>query len=139
MSQIAHSAHDMISNMTPALQPGQFVFISTQDPALIAQLGSHAISTFREDEGLSMLVPVHSAESAGLAVALPMRCITLNVYSSLEGVGLTAAVATALGAHDIPCNMIAACHHDHVFVPANTCDRALEVLRSLQYQAAGEI
>ncbi len=134
MSEIAHSAHDMISNMTPVLKPGEFVYISTQDQSLIAQLSVDAISTFREKEGLSLLVPTQAAERAGLAVELPMRCITLNVYSSLEGAGLTAAVATALGANDIPCNMIAACHHDHVFVPAEKCDRAVEVLRALQNQ-----
>ena len=139
MPEIAHSAHDMIANMTPVLQPGQFVFISTWDKALMAKLGNDAISTFREDEGLSMLVPLLSAKDAGLAVALPMRCITLNVYSSLEGVGLTAAVATALGSHDIPCNMVAACHHDHVFVPADKCDQAVEVLQALQKQTAGEV
>jgi len=138
MPEIAHTAQDMISNMTPVLQPGHFVYISTQDPTLTATLTNDAVSTFREEEGLSMLVPVQSAQNAGLSVDLPMRCITLNVYSSLEGVGLTAAVAAALGAHNVPCNMVAACHHDHVFVPSDKCDQALRVLKSLQRQAAEE-
>ncbi len=135
MPEIAHTAHEMISNMTPVLQPGDFVFISTQDEALVATLASDAISTFREKEGLSMLVPLPSAEGAGLSVELPMRCITLNVFSSLEGVGLTAAVAAALGDQGIPCNMIAACHHDHVFVPSASSDQALAVLLTLQSTA----
>lgn len=128
MPKIAHTAQDMISNMTPEVQPGRFAFISTNDPVLISKLSLDAIGTFREAEGLSMLVPVELTKDTDL----PMKCITLNVYSSLEGVGLTAAVAAALGAHDIPCNMVAACHHDHVFVPADKCDQALEVLKSLQ-------
>ena len=66
----------------------------------------------------------------------PMCCITLNVYSSLEGVGLTAAVSNALRENAIPCNMVAAFHHDHVFVPSKMCDQAMEVLTSLQKQAA---
>lgn len=136
MPEIAHTAQDMISNMTPVLQPGDFVYISTQDQTLAAELTEDAVSTFREEEGLSMLVPLQSAQSAGLAVDMPMRCITLNVYSSLEGVGLTAAVAAALGAHNIPCNMVAACHHDHVFVPSDKSDQALAVLTSLQEGAA---
>ena len=64
-----------------------------------------------------------------------MRCITLNVFSSLEGVGLTAAVSAALGDNGIACNMVAAFHHDHVFVPSKMGDQALEVLLSLQSQA----
>lgn len=47
-----------------------------------------------------------------------MRCMTLQVYSALEGVGLTAAVSQTLAEHDIPCNIVAAFQHDHVFVPS---------------------
>lgn len=95
-----------------------------------------AIATFQEAEGLSLLVPADTATSAGLNADMPMRCITLNVYSALDGVGLTAAVASALGESDIPCNMIAAFHHDHVFVPSELCDKAMDVLKQLQEHAA---
>lgn len=136
MPEVARTAYDMISGMTPVLRPGIYVFISTDDPALITSLSPQAISTFKEEEGLSMLIPVELAEKTKLNVDHPMRCITLNVYSSLEGVGLTAAVATSLGDNDIPCNMVAAFHHDHVFVPSEMCDQAMKVLTSLQKQAA---
>ena len=136
MPEVAHSAYDMISGMTPEPQPGVFVFVTTDDPALISLLSTQAISTFKEEEGMSMLVPLELAEIWELNVDHPMRCITLNVYSSLEGVGLTAAVSTALGASDIPCNMVAAFHHDHVFVPSEMCGQAMEVLERLQNQAA---
>ena len=42
-----------------------------------------------------------------------------------------AAVATALGDADIPCNMVAGFHHDHLFVPVKDAARALQVLREL--------
>ena len=136
MPKVASTAYDMISGMTPIVRPGIYVFISTVDPILVASLSSQAISTFKEEEGMSMLIPVELANKSGLGVDQPMSCITLNVYSSLEGVGLTAAVSTALGDNSIPCNMVAAFHHDHVFVPFEMCDRAMEVLTSLQKQAA---
>ena len=136
MTKIAHSAHDMISGMTPVLQSGDFVFVTTNDADLAATLSSDSISTFREKEGLSMLVPVALAKKSAQPIDMPMRCITLNVFSSLDGVGLTAAVASALGENDIPCNMIAAFHHDHVFVPSDMAERALDVLTSLQSSAA---
>ena len=135
MPKIAHSAQDMISGMTPVLQSGEFVFVTTNDPALIEALTPDAVSTFRENEGLSLLVPVASATKSLQNADMPMRCITLNVFSSLEGVGLTAAVASALGDHNIPCNMIAAYHHDHVFVPSEMAERALDVLTTLQGSA----
>ena len=136
MSKVAQTAYDMISGMTPELQTGSFVFVTTNDPDLVTSLSGKAVSVFKEDEGISMIIPAGLAEQSMLNVDHPMRCITLNVFSSLEGVGLTAAVSTALGDHDIPCNMVAAFHHDHVFVPSEMCDQAMEVLISLQNCAA---
>lgn len=136
MPKIAQTAFEMISGMSPDLQPGDYVFVTTHDPAVIASMAPDAIATFQEKEGLSLLVPVELARKSKLSVEMPMRCITLNVYSALDGVGLTAAVASALGDNNIPCNMIAACHHDHVFVPSELSDRAMYVLKELQDQAA---
>ncbi|MCG6904236.1 MAG: ACT domain-containing protein [Rhodobacter sp.] len=136
MPDVAGTAYEMISGMTPVVQPGLFVFITTGDPALVASLSCDAISTFREQEGLSMLIPLELARKSMLDVDSPMRWIALDVFSSLHGVGLTAAVSSALGEHGIPCNMVAAFHHDHVFVPAEMCDRAMGVLTALQNQAA---
>ncbi len=138
MPETVHKAQDMISGMTPVAISGEFVFVSTKDPALVASLSSEAISIFREDEGVSLLVPVELAKLAEQNVEQPMRCITLNVFSSLEGVGLTAAVSKALADQAIPCNMIAAFNHDHVFVPSKLCGQAMSVLQSLQKQSAVE-
>jgi len=138
MPDVVHNAQDMISGMTPVTKPGEFVFVSSTDPALVASLSPKAISIFQEDEGVSLLVPVELAELAGQKVDQPLCCITLNVYSSLDGVGLTAAASKALADNEIACNMIAAFNHDHVFVPSKLCDQAMEVLLSLQKQATVE-
>jgi hypothetical protein len=127
---------DMIANMTPELKPGSYVFVTINDPARIASLTAEAIGTFQEDEGMSLILPLEVARKSVLNTDQPMRCVTLNVYSDLDGVGLTAAVATALGEADIPCNMVAAYHHDHVFVPAAMAERALTVLVELQRRSS---
>ena len=136
MKEIARSTQAMISGMSPMLREGLYVFVSTTDPDVIGGLTPVALSLFHEDEGVSLLVPADAARWAGQPVDQAMRCITLNVYSSLEGVGLTAAVATALARHDIACNVIAAFHHDHVFVLDEDSRRALEVLEDLQQGVA---
>ncbi|GKY89003.1 ACT domain-containing protein [Sinisalibacter aestuarii] len=138
MVKRAETAHDMVSGMTPELRAGRFVFVTITDSALEARLMSSARAVFREAEGTSLLIPGDVALKHGLNADAPMRGITLNVYSSLHGVGLTAAVSGALADHDIPCNMIAAFHHDHVFVPEHLCERAVEILRSLQDSARRE-
>ena len=69
-----------------------------------------------------------TADSFDLPYDGIFRCITLGVHSSLEAVGLTAAVAGKLAAHGIAANVIAAYFHDHVFVQANLADRAIGLL-----------
>jgi hypothetical protein len=57
--------------------------------------------------------------------------ISLDVHSSLEAVGLTAAFATALGNEGISANVIAAYYHDHIFVPTADAERAVAALKAL--------
>jgi len=68
------------------------------------------------------------AEKAGLLFAGTYRQITLTVHSSLEAVGLTAAVATKLASEGISANVIAAYYHDHVFVQASKASAAFSAL-----------
>jgi len=122
----------MVRGMNPDLRPGRFVFCSPATGVDLSPLYEHAIATFREDEGLSLLLPEKVAEAHGLQASEPMCQITLRVYSDLSGVGLTAAVSAALTEKAIPCNVIAATLHDHVFVPADKAQAALAALKDLQ-------
>ena len=119
---------EMLANMRPWLDPETHVFASFAGPPP-AGLDYRALATFREEEGLSMILP------EGAAPGMAMRRIILRVHSSLSGVGLTATVATALAAEGIPCNMVAAFHHDHVFIPTEHAEKAVEILLRLQEAA----
>lgn len=125
----------MIAGMTPELRPGLFVFCALNHLPLPAAISDGALCLFHEAEGISALLPVDLAKAEGLPVDMPMCQITLQVFSSLAGVGLTAAVSAALGAANIPCNMIAAALHDHVFVPEDRATEALAVLNNLTASA----
>ena len=48
--------------------------------------------------------------------------LTLSIQSSLEAVGLTAAVSARLAERDIACNVLAGYHHDHLLVPVARAD-----------------
>jgi hypothetical protein len=52
----------------------------------------------------------------------------LQVHSSLEAVGLTAAVANRLAAENISANVVAGYYHDHIYVAAKDGDRAILTL-----------
>ena len=120
----------MIAAMAPRLDERLWRFV-TVTPDKAPELLGAAIGTFREDEGVTAIVPAELADEAGLDGPDFAR-ITLMVHSDLEGVGLTAAVATALADAGIACNMVAAFHHDHAFVPAAHSKRAMIILKILQ-------
>jgi hypothetical protein len=124
----------MIASLRPNLTQDRFIFCSFANPDLASEYAIDAIGMFVECEGLSLIVPEHVAQSRGLDCSSPMRMITLAVHSALDGVGLTAAVAGELTGLNIACNVVAAYHHDHIFVPAADADRALQALVRLQHR-----
>ena len=125
----------MIASMAPVLQPGSFVFCSVINRDVAFDALSVARAMFVEAEGVSLLLPRSVADRLGLSDVLRMRQITLMVFSALEGVGLTAAVAETLEKEGIPTNIVAATLHDHVFVPSNRAEDAMKALRALQMKA----
>jgi uncharacterized protein len=123
----------LIASMEPELQPGVYVFASVMQES--APASAHVIATFREREGLTVVMEENAARAAGLSPLFRAAWITLTVHSDLHAVGLTAAFATALGEAGISCNVMAAAYHDHLFVPADDAPRAMEALLSLQRRA----
>lgn len=122
---------ELISSMDPTLQDGEYAFVTVFDGSYGKGAELQPIATFQEEEGLTLVIPVHRAEAARLAFDGTFRRIRLGVHSSLSAVGLTAAVATVLTERGISANVIAAFHHDHIFVPTARAEEALEALRSL--------
>ncbi|MGE0240181.1 MAG: ACT domain-containing protein [Parvibaculaceae bacterium] len=133
--EVVRDTQAMLAGMTPRLTAGEYVFCTTADAGLAARAGAKAFGFFREDEGMTLILARDDARALGFDDALPMRRIVLEVYSALDGIGLTAGVATALGVANIPCNMVAGYHHDHVFVPAALADQAQAVLAEIAARA----
>ncbi|MGC6373848.1 ACT domain-containing protein [Pseudomonas sp. K2I15] len=119
----------LLRSMSPQLNDGDYVFCTLADRRIPE--GCEVIGSFREQEGLTLIVEREQAERAGLAFEYVAAWITLNVHSALEAVGLTAAFATALGKAGISCNVIAGYYHDHLFVGRADAERAMTVLRQL--------
>jgi hypothetical protein len=88
-------------------------------------------ATIIEDEGTTAVIRVEHAERQGIVTAFLMAWLTLGVLSSLDAVGLTAAVATALADEGIACNVLTGSHHDHLLVAVERAERAIEVLCAL--------
>lgn len=119
----------LLATMQPVLQPGAFVFAVIDGHEVPG--GLDPIGTFREAEGLTLILPAHDAIHPDISASKPMRQITLMVHSSLDAVGLTAAFATELTQHGISANVVAGYFHDHIFVAAADAERAVGVLQAL--------
>ncbi|MGE1155857.1 ACT domain-containing protein [Pseudomonas kitaguniensis] len=123
----------LLRSMRPQLNDGDYVFCTLPDACIPA--GCEVIGSFREQEGLTLIVERQQAQQAGLSFDYIAAWITLNVHSALEAVGLTAAFASALANAGISCNVIAGFYHDHLFVGRADAERAMHVLRQLAAHA----
>lgn len=124
----------LLANLNPRLA-GQFIFCSVPDQ-LIAKLEIQATATFREREGTTLVVEKEAAETAGLNGSVH-TLITLDVHSSLEAVGLIAAVTGALADAGISVNVFSGFYHDHLFVPASRAAEVMSVLVELSAHHSG--
>lgn len=120
---------ELLRSMEPELRRGAWAFV-TLGSAPSSRLET-IVATVREPEGWSAIVEEQEARRRGLTISFLAEWITLKVHSDLQAVGLTAAVATALAAAGISCNVVAGVHHDHLFVPAGRGEEAVAVLAGL--------
>ncbi|MCL6684531.1 ACT domain-containing protein [Sphingomonas alba] len=108
----------LLADLRPALADERYTFEATDravlDPGIFALV--------REKEGLTAI----RADPAG-----EWARISLEVHSSLEAVGLTSAISAILAGAGISANVVAALHHDHIFVQWSRREDALRALNSL--------
>ena len=120
----------LLGSMSPELVPGTHVFV-TVPPGAPHPDGLNPVMTFREREGVTLILLEETARAAGLTSSFRCRMITLNIHSSLEAVGFLAAVTARLAAAGMGVNPVSAYFHDHLFVPADRADEAMAILREL--------
>lgn len=116
----------LLKNMTPKLNEGIYVFcIITTLNGIDA---NEIIGTFKEDEGITIILKKEIADSLNLSYSYIAAWITLTIHSSLDAVGLTAAISSALAKENISCNVVAAYYHDHIFVDHGDAEKAISIL-----------
>lgn len=127
----------MLRGMSPSLDEAEYVFCSFPSGHYGDYSNLNPLACFAEAEGLTLVLPRASADENGQSYEAVFRRITLLVHSSLEAVGLTAAVSQQLARVDISANMIAGYYHDHLFVPVADADKALQSLQALAVNSQG--
>ena len=122
----------LLESMSPELMPGEYVFCSVNGEYCDFQELS-PLATFREVEGLTLVITKEVAMANQLPFESVFKGITLTIHSSLDAVGLTAAISTKLAEKGISANVIAAYYHDHIFVQIEKAELAIEALREFCY------
>jgi hypothetical protein len=121
----------LLPSMSPELMAGEFVFCSFEK----ARYGDHSdlepIAVVSESEGLTFVIPKSKADQHQHKYESVFKGITLNVHSSLDAVGLTAAFSSKLTEHGISANVIAGYFHDHIFVQSEHAEKAISAIQEL--------
>lgn len=119
--------HEILGALRPRVRQGNFVYVTLPDEP---EISAHA--RIVEDEGVTLVLEQEVADARGYAYEGVFGWITLQAHTSLSSVGVTAAVSTALARVGLSCNVIAGFYHDHLLVPADSVDEAVEVLGGLE-------
>lgn len=121
----------LLRNLSPVASEDTYVFVSVALEKVTAALLQRAKGMFKEREGVTFILKAHLARDMGLTFSGEYRCITCEVHSSLDAVGMTAAMSTALANAGMSANVVAAYYHDHIFIQSDKVSAALNVLKSL--------
>jgi len=122
---------NILNNLQPELLTEDYVFITSDDnPNSENELDP--IATFKEKEGVTLVITQERAQGNNLQYNSVFSCISLGVHSSLTSVGLIAAISKSLSDNDIACNVFSGYFHDHIFVQKSLSTRALEVINNIK-------
>lgn len=124
----------LLKSMKPSLHPDTFAF-ATQSSQMPLPSTLKRQMVFQETEGTTIITTKESAEEHKLSYTFESRMITLNVQSSLDAVGFMAKITTRLAEKGMGVNPVSGFFHDHLFVPVEKVDEAMEVLKALIEEA----
>lgn len=118
----------LLTSMSPQLMDGDYVFCTVKG-TLSEYVQYNPLATYQEREGLTLVLSLEEARRGKFEFDGVYRLITLMVHSSLDAVGLTAAVANKLTSNGISANVIAAYYHDHILIQKEKAELALTALK----------
>lgn len=125
---------EVLKIMKPKIQPGEYIFCVVSE-AKFRTMNIKALCTFKEKEGISAILDRPSADGNAIQYSSVWKMISLSVNSSLESIGMLAAISTRFAKERIPLNVISAYHHDHLFVPVQFAEKAMALLKKIGEEA----
>ena len=106
----------------PKLNNGRYKFITTEAAIVPAE----AVAMIREAEGTTLILPAAEGDTEVFA------WISLANETQLTATGITARFSSALAEAGIACNVLAGFYHDHILVPYDKRNEAVEIIAALE-------
>lgn len=91
-----------------------------------------ALAIVYEPEGVTIVLPTSVELPAETRREGPFAAIRLNLQTSLQESGITAAISHAWAEEGIPCNVIAGFFHDVFLCPWEDRERALSLVQQIR-------
>lgn len=126
----------MLESLTVSVRPEPYVVISLPPDTTPPAIGDGVAAVIEEVEGPTVVVTLSRAAREAWPHDFVASWLTLDIHSALEAVGLTATFSRQLGRAGIPCNVIAGFFHDHILVPIDKTDAAVQVIEALSSPTA---
>lgn len=119
----------LVKSMQPALLPDEYVFCHNLPKNILDSVD--AVMIFNETEGQTAIIRLSDALKLNLQYEFRCKQITLNIHSNLNAVGFLATITTKLASLGISVNAVSAFYHDHLFVPSDRANEAIDTLTKL--------
>lgn len=120
----------LLKEMKPELKNEEFVFSTLSEPRF-NRLKLNPLLTFKEQEGVTLIIEKEIADANRLPYSGVWKLITLTVHSDLSAVGFLARITNKLAEAGISVNVVSAYYHDHLFIPTEKADEAITILKKL--------
>ncbi len=124
----------LLKAMKPKLIGNDFVFCTLEEEKL-NNLNAKLLLTFREKEGITVVVKKKEADKNRMKYSGTWAMITLTVHSDLNAIGFLAAITKKLADAKISVNAVSAFYHDHLFVPSEKAEKAIEILNKISAES----
>ena len=120
----------LLRTMQPVLMDGAWGFVTVAKGKPLPK-DVEPLMTYREAEGVTLILSEADLTKSGLMHAFFCRGISLQVNSSLYAVGFLATISETLAKAAMSINIVSAFHRDYIFVPHNRADEAVALLKKL--------
>ena len=121
----------ILESIDPYLVDESFIFMTTDQSLSSISNTLNPIASFKENEGLSIVITQATADKNAITYDSVFSCISLGVHSSLESYGLISTISRELTQNNISTNVFSGYYHDHIFVQSGKAGMALEIISNI--------